>query len=593
MRSIDPVHSLAFSIQANPGVYAVLVGSGVSRAAKIPTGWEITLDLTRKLAKLHGEESDPNPEQWYLKKFDKEPSYSASLDELTRTQAERQQLLRGYFEPTDEERQEGDKAPTAAHRAIAALAARTYVRVIITTNFDRLVETALTDEGVVPTIFSSPDQVQGALPLIHTQCCVFKVNGDYLDTRILNTPAELDEYPKEFNELLDRIFDEFGLIVCGWSAEWDGALRKALFRASSRRFTTYWASRGEPGEKAQRLIDHRKAELIAIEDADSFFSAVQQNVASIEEFSRPHPLSTEVAVASLKRYISDPQHRIRLSDLVDETVGRVVDVITAKSFIRYDLVNPTPESTTAQVHRYESACSTLVAMATVGGFWAESDHFHVWQRALQRLGSLQATAPHLIWNALKKYPVTLLLYALGLGAVESQRLEFLRHMFDITVPKGLFSQRGNLSATQVFLPYCWGSDLPKYGGDPINILDEMYKRKLMSNEWIHEAIRPHSEHIIHDNSRYALVFDRLEILMALNYAYKVDRPPERYWAPSGGFAHRIDNRDEVFKEIEESLSSMQEKSPFVTSGIFGETVEKCEKEVTDLRDFLPTVGWQR
>ena len=27
---IDPVHSLAFSIQANRGVYAVLLGSGVS-----------------------------------------------------------------------------------------------------------------------------------------------------------------------------------------------------------------------------------------------------------------------------------------------------------------------------------------------------------------------------------------------------------------------------------------------------------------------------------------------------------------------------------------------------------------------------------
>ena len=37
---IDLVHSLAFSIQANRGVYAVLVVSGVSRAAKISTGWD-------------------------------------------------------------------------------------------------------------------------------------------------------------------------------------------------------------------------------------------------------------------------------------------------------------------------------------------------------------------------------------------------------------------------------------------------------------------------------------------------------------------------------------------------------------------------
>ena len=76
MRSIDPVHSLAFSIQANPGVYAVLVGSGVSRAAKIPTGWEITLDLIRKLAAVHGEECGSEPERWYLEKFGTEASYS-------------------------------------------------------------------------------------------------------------------------------------------------------------------------------------------------------------------------------------------------------------------------------------------------------------------------------------------------------------------------------------------------------------------------------------------------------------------------------------------------------------------------------------
>ena len=68
---IDPVHSLAFSIQANRGVYAVLVGSGVSRAARIPTGWEVTLDLIRKLAKLCGETCDPAPELWYRKKFER------------------------------------------------------------------------------------------------------------------------------------------------------------------------------------------------------------------------------------------------------------------------------------------------------------------------------------------------------------------------------------------------------------------------------------------------------------------------------------------------------------------------------------------
>ncbi len=80
-------------------------------------------DSFRKLAKLHDETCDSDPEHWYMKKFKKRKAdYSDLLDELDKTPAERQQLLRGYWEPNDLEREEGKKKPTAAHRAIAALA---------------------------------------------------------------------------------------------------------------------------------------------------------------------------------------------------------------------------------------------------------------------------------------------------------------------------------------------------------------------------------------------------------------------------------------------------------------------------------------
>ena len=126
---IDPIHSLSFSIQANRGVYAVLVGSGISRAAEIPTGWEITLDLVRKLATLRGETAEPDPEAWYREKFGTEPDYSYLLENLARTPAERQQLLRSYWEPDEQEREEGDKQPTTAHHAIAALVAQGFIMV--------------------------------------------------------------------------------------------------------------------------------------------------------------------------------------------------------------------------------------------------------------------------------------------------------------------------------------------------------------------------------------------------------------------------------------------------------------------------------
>lgn len=163
---VDPLHSLAFAVHANPGVYALLLGSGVSRAAKMPTGWEITLELIRQLAKLSGE-SPASPEDWYRDKHGAEPDYSALLEELAKTPAERQQLLRPFFEPTREEREQGEKAPTAAHHAVARLAAGGYIKVIITTNFDRLIESALGEAGVTPQVIGSADQAQGATPIIH------------------------------------------------------------------------------------------------------------------------------------------------------------------------------------------------------------------------------------------------------------------------------------------------------------------------------------------------------------------------------------------------------------------------------------------
>ena len=83
---IDPVDSLAFSIQSNRGVYALLLGSGVSRAAEIPTGWEITLDLIRKLAAASSHSADPNPAAWYREQYGEAPEYSKLLDELVKTQ---------------------------------------------------------------------------------------------------------------------------------------------------------------------------------------------------------------------------------------------------------------------------------------------------------------------------------------------------------------------------------------------------------------------------------------------------------------------------------------------------------------------------
>ena len=373
------------------------------------------------------------------------------------------------------------------------------IRVILTTNFDRLIKSALDDVGVTPTVLSTPDQVEGALPLIHTRCCVVKLHGDYLDTRIRNTQAELDRYSEEFDGLLDRVFDEFGLLVCGWSATWDGALRKALTRATSRRFTTYWAARGELEDEARRLVDQRKAAVIPISDADEFFRTVQQQVESLQEFDRPHPLSTEAAVASLKRYLAEPRHRIRLSDLVDGVVERVI-AATSGETLAMGASRPDTASVTARVRFYEAACSTLLALGPVGGFWGEEEHVSLWQRALKRLGSTGFDGGYVIWRGLKRYPAALLLYALGIGALEANRLGFLAHLLKAPISE---EHRDDKAAVEVLPP----SRLLDGNGQLMRILDGMERRRFPLNDWMHDVLRPYAARVVPDSTRYTFMFD--------------------------------------------------------------------------------------
>ena len=577
---IDPINSLAFSVHANRSVYALLLGSGVSRAARIPTGWEITLDLIGQLGAL-SDESPASREAWYREKYDKEPDYSALLEDLAKTPAERQQLLRRYWEPTPEEREQGAKAPTAAHRAIAKLVGGGYIKVIITTNFDRLIESALGEEGVQPQVLSTKDQIRGAVPIVHAPCTVLKLHGDYLDTRIRNTPQELEKYPEEYNRLLDRIFDEFGLIVCGWSAEWDAALRDAICRATCRRYTTYWTVHGELGERGQALIAHRQAETISIQDADSFFQALAHQVASIEDFSRPHPLSTEIAVATVKRFLPDEQFDIRLHDLVNDLVESVVQGANSAELSVYATLQGKELNT--RMHRYDALCETLVAIAAIGGYWCEQRHHSLWAMALRRLIDVSLLGGYR-GEDLRRYPATLLFYSLGIGAAARQKFHLLGHL--LSLPSGVDRKP---CLADVLSPFHLGYL------DLMRGLEGMFGQTLPLNRWIFRELRKPFRSVLRDDSTYERAFDEFEILVALNRASKphppADNPiPQDPHLP-GCYVDRNET-DRILYEIHESISEEGDSSPYVASGIFGTTLHECNERLSSLKRYIPQMkGW--
>jgi hypothetical protein len=509
---IDPVLRLALAIESGKGVYALLLGSGVSRASAIPTGWEVVLDLIRKLARLKGESCDPDPEVWYKSLVGSEPDYSDVLDQITSSSAERGQLLRSYFEPTQDDREQGRKAPSSAHRAIASLVSKGYIRVIVTTNFDRLMEQALVDAGVQPTIISTPDAVRGAMPLTHSPCTVIKIHGDYLDSRLRNTKRELSTYEKPFDELLDRVFDEFGLVVCGWSAEWDTALRGALERCSTHRFGTYWtAYKSTLTGEAEKLIAARRAVVMSIADADSFFKDLAEKTQALEDLTLTDPISSRVAVARMKRYLADPQQRINLHDLLSAETERVHFDVRTSRFSTNDN-HLTPERVVERLRAYEAGTQTLVAMLACGGYWATDE------RQFRRIG---ATVKRLaddptpkegftIWINLQLYPALLALYATGVTAVASGNYGFLCHIFELKISRQRDRPEQNVAEILTTLEAMDRSHQQQF-------LPGRQREFTPLNNYLFEALRLSIRDYIPDDNGYDRAFDAFEYLLGLAY----------------------------------------------------------------------------
>ena len=565
MISSDPTTQLAFSMHENKGVYAVLIGSGLSRSAGIPTGWEITLELIKRAGLLSGASDQEDWHAWYVEKTGVQPNYSTLLEELATTQTERRALIQAFLEPTEQELEDGIKMPTPAHRAIAEMVKAGLIRVIITTNFDRLMENALRDLGIEPTIVSSVDTLAGAEPITHTQCYILKIHGDYKDARILNTDVELGDYPPELNVVLDRIIDDFGLIVSGWSGDWDHALRSAFTRAPNRRYPTFWVSRGRLSERGQELVTQRKAIVANASDADSFFSALQLKLQTLSEYNQPNPASMELTIAMAKRFLSKSDHKIQLDDLVTTELRKLVDHYAP---IYSDSSRAVGQEYVSWIKSYETSTETMARLAGVLGRWGNGiernlilDAIKVLTAEALKNGSGQNT-----WLALKKYPALLIFVAYGLGLTRAGRLKELHSFFESTIA---FESRIFMPLGESFNPAYFESVTQR---EVWELLPGRDKEKTPLSNHLAEDLVPRWANSFAGLGDPVMLFDRFEFYCAL-YFIEARSITEEYiqeYMSRRQVKHLISGRPawnrSAIRTIEEEMCHDEFRGPLLEAG---------------------------
>ena len=548
--------------------------------------------MVRKLAVLEGAGEIGDPVAWYVSRFNKQPDYAELLDHLTKTSGVRQGFLRQYFEPTQQELEEGKKRPTGAHRALAKLVRAGYVKVIVTTNFDRLIERALEDEGILPTVLATADQIKGANALTHQRCCVIKVHGDYQDTRIKNTPEELKQYDNAMDSLLDRVFEDYGLVVCGWSADWDVALRAAIERAVDPRFPLYWAARGAPSEKAKALIEHRSGVIISIDGADEFFEDLHEKVSSMEPRIVPNSpaiLHDEVSSIGLRTAVNPPAsvgvedsikqilssgNMLQLESAIQDTIKLVMEEVKRDDGSALN-EKVTAELVLSRIRAYSASCSSLASVGYLCGRWGDKNTFRLLVQGRDRLFSLKECGEksNRVWLDFRAYPACVWVYSILLGAMLGGNLEV---MLDIL--KGTILRDGERA------PAIWNI-IPT-----LFITDHDSVRRALGNRWIpvNEAVHDFLLNEIGDNfptkRHFTEAFGRIELLMSLHANYQLSKVDGTPWYTYGRFAY--DEFQERISEILEDLAEHGQESVYVKTSLFGKEVAECKLAVEKIGPFL-------
>lgn len=379
-----------------------------------------------------------------------------------------------------------------------------------------------------------------------------KLHGDYKDVRIRNISEELKSYPPKFNRLLDRIFDEHGLIVCGWSGEWDHALRAAILRTPNRRYPTFWMSRGEPRAAAAELINHRKAQVVESPDADTFFKAIEQRVETLEQSRRQNPLSIDLLVGSTKRYLAKPEHRIQLDELFSEEANRVLEQLDDPAFNPYGETDR--HALQGRVAQYEAVAEGLTRMSGVLGRWGDGSELTL---ILDIIRSLYAHAEKVgsgntFYLGLRSYPALLSFVAYGLGLARSQRWNTLHELFVAHLAR---EYRESRRTVELILPSSWKGD----DNQAWNLIAGTERRYTPLSEYLLQRFLDWGGSFAGLTADFSVLFDRFELLGALAYLETnneaelesaLAEPHQRgVLMPGGRFTWRSRNRDRFIEEL--------------------------------------------
>ncbi len=325
---------------------------------------------------------------------------------------------------------------------------------------------------------------------------------------------------------------------------------------------------------------------VQIGGADEFFTDLVAKVEALATLDRPHPLSTALAVETLKSYLPEERHRIKLHELVMGEVESLAEKTLAT--IGAPEEEPSVEESAQIVRKLDAAGETAVALFAHAGFWSAPHHLPVWSGALSRIANCAFThrgsGYSERWQQLSYYPSLALLYAAGVAAVAAGNYDLLGRLFlDVSIRKYTeeeepLGSHGELGAVLLNKDVAQALRPPPPGGPSRTPL----------SDHLAELLQPVLRPLVGDQNAFDQAFDKFEYLRALVCVDFQVQKGLRAWGPLGRFKwHR---RRETIKDLSEEADRFGDGWPALGAGLFNGSLTAFDTARTEFNEQLKTIS---
>jgi hypothetical protein len=269
---------------------------------------------------------------------------------------------------------------------------------------------------------------------------------------------------------------------------------------------------------------------------------------------------------AIKELASDPKAHIRLFDAVAGQVRAACERLSQDGFL------PNSGYTIDELNRRLVACTEAIAPLQethiVVARWANiKEHLSTLRMAVTRLSELNYSESGLnVWIALKWYPITRLLYAAGIAALDGDNYMSLAALLMPLMRRDSSGMPRQEIVRKAISGFREGS------------LDERFRQlpgldrhRTPISDHFFEALRPELERVLYMGNSFEEKFDRFEIFYSLIYADLQRRQGGNAWGPIGRFGWN--NRD-ITNELVQEVEALADQWPPLKAGLFsGSPVE--------------------